>query len=435
MESATQLLQALDACVPGHLRLATEADAVAGVQPQFVAEPANEEEVAAILAFADREGLKVLIRGAGTQSELGFPPTGGAIILSTARLNQIIEHVPHDMTVTVQAGLPLANLQTILRQARQRLALDPVSGTTIGGVIATNASGARRLRYGGVRDQIIGVRVVLADGTIAKGGGKVVKNVAGYDLPKLFTGSLGTLGVIVGATFRLYPLPAASRTVVLTTEESAWLSDLAMRALNSPLVPTILDILGSNDQEKPSTMAVRFEMGEEAAEAQAATLIELATNVSARLAQTAQILHGEAEESFWSHADKQVAVSDNGNRGVALTVKASILPTEVAHWLSILQHTAQHARLSVSWRAHAGHGLVFARLAGDDDNLLISAIETLRQSAQHILGSLVVLDGPIALTRQLDVWGTIPALGVMRRLKSRFDPHATLNPGRFVGKI
>jgi glycolate oxidase FAD binding subunit len=206
-----------------------------------------------------------------------------------------------------------------------------------------------------------------------------------------------------------------------------------MRTLNSPLVPTILDILGSNDQEKPSTMAVRFEMGEEAAEAQAATLIELATSVSARLAQTAQILHGEAEEHFWSHADKQIAVSGNGE--AALTVKTSVLPTEVAHCLSILQHTAQHAHLSVSWRAHAGHGLIFARLAGDDDPVLISAVETLRQSAQHILGSLVVLDGPAALTQRLDVWGAVPALDVMRRLKSRFDPHATLNPGRFVGKI
>jgi glycolate oxidase FAD binding subunit len=433
MEPSTQLWHALDACAPGHVRSAAGADEIAGVRPSFVVEPASEEEVAAVLAFADRGRLKVLIRGGGTQSGLGFPPTDGDIILSTARLNKLVEHVPHDMTVTAQAGLALTDLQTSLSQAGQRLALDPALGTTIGGVIATNASGGRRLRYGGVRDQIIGVHVVLADGTIAKGGGKVVKNVAGYDLPKLFTGSLGTLGVIVSATFRLYPLPAASRTVVLTTEETAWLSDLAMRILDSTLVPTVMDILGSSDLKKPSTMAVRFEMGEEVAEAQAATLLELASNVSARLAETAQILHGEDEAYFWSRADKQVAFEEDG--GVALTMKASILPTEVDHWLSILQHTAQHAQLSASWRAHAGHGLVFARLTGDDDALLISAMETLRQSDQHILGSLVVLDAPVAITRRLDVWGTVPALDVMRRLKSRFDPHATLNPGRFVGKI
>ena len=153
--------------------------------------------------------------------------------------------------------------------------------------------------------------------------------------------------------------------------------------------------------------------------------------MSTHLAQTAQILHGEAEENFWSRADKQVTVW--GNRETALTMKISVLPTEVAHWLSILQHTAQHAHLNASWRAHAGHGLIFARLVGDDDTLLISAIETLRQSI--LQGSLVILDGPVALTRRLDVWGTVPTLDVMRRLKSRFDPYTTLNPGRFVGKI
>lgn len=433
MESPTQLLQALDAFVPGYVRLAEKDDEIAGVQPRFVVEPTSEEEVAKVLAFADGEGLRVLVRGGGTQLGLGFPPTGGDIVLSTARLNRLIEHVPHDMTVTAEAGLALVDLQAILGQAGQRLALDPMSGTTIGGVIAANASGAHRLRYGGVRDQIIGVRVVLADGTVAKGGGKVVKNVAGYDLPKLFTGSLGTLGVIVSATFRIYPLPAASRTVVLSTEESAWLFDLARRTLDSTLVPTILDILGSSNHKKILTMAVRFEMEEEAAEAQVAMLVKLAANVSAGLAQTVQVLRGEAEEDFWSHADRQVTVEDG--RETTLLIKVSVLPTEMAHWLSILQHTAQHAHFSASWRAHAGHGLIFARLVGDDEALLILAIETLRQSAQQILGSLVVLDGPVGLIRQLDVWGTVPALDVMRRLKSRFDPHTTLNPGRFVGKI
>jgi len=436
METSTGSLQApLADLVHAQVHPAADTDEIAGVRPQFVVEPDNEEEVAAVLAFAHGKRLKVLIRGAGTQSGLGFPPTSADIILSTTRLNQIIEHVPHDMTVTVQAGLPLTDLQAILSQAGQRLALDPTleTGATIGGIIATNATGSRRLRYGGVRDQIIGIQVVLADGTIAKGGGKVVKNVAGYDLPKLFTGSLGTLGVIVSATFRLYPLPVASRTVALTASELAPLCDLALRILDSTLVPTIVDILGSNDPQKLHTLAIRFEMGEEAAEAQAATLIELATKVSADLAHTAQILHGEAEENFWSRADKHVAIW--GNRGTALTVKSSVLPTEVAHWLTSLQHTTQDTHLSTSWRAHAGHGLILAHLTGTDNTQLISAIAPLRQSAQQHQGSLTVLDGPATLTQQLDVWGTVPALDVMQRLKSQFDPYGTLNPGRFVGRI
>src|SRR5258708_5692323 len=192
------------------------------------------------------------------------------------------------MTVTVQAGLRLVDLQSYLARARQWLALDPVlsPGATIGGIISTNVSGARRLRYGGVRDQIIGIRVVLSDGTIAKGGGKVVKNVAGYDLPMLFTLALGTLGVIVAATFRLYPLRASSRMVVLTASTPAPLCVLAVRVIASTLEPNVLDVMtfptttrpldqpGSTPQSSRDSpgglngMGVRFEMEPESADEQ-----------------------------------------------------------------------------------------------------------------------------------------------------------------------
>src|SRR5712691_222397 len=243
--SAQSLQETLGSLVGDRVRLAGEADSVAGVQPYVVVEPASEQEVATVLAFADREGLKVLIRGGGTQLNTGLPPREGDILLSTIMLNQVVEYAPHDMTVTVQAGLRLVDLQSVLLQSRQWLALDPVlnPAATLGGIISTNISGARRLRYGGVRDQLIGIRVVLPDGTIAKGGGKVVKNVAGYDLPKLFTGALGTLGVIVTATFRLYPLRAASRTVELTAPTAAPLCALAVRIIGSTLEPTVLDVM------------------------------------------------------------------------------------------------------------------------------------------------------------------------------------------------
>ncbi len=329
--------------------------------------------MASVLAYANREGLKAIVRGGGTQLNTGLPPRDGDILLSTTRLNQVVEYAPHDMTVTVQAGLSLVDLQSYLARARQWLALDPIlsPGATIGGIISTNVSGARRLRYGGVRDQIIGIRVVLSDGTIAKGGGKVVKNVAGYDLPKLFTGALGTLGVIVAATFRLYPLRAASRTVVLTASTPAPLCDLAVRVIASTLEPTVLDVmslwattrpLGQPDLTPQSTrastgglyvMAVRFELEPESADEQA-----------------------------------------------------------------------------------AGHGLIFARLAGDEA-ALVTAVDQLRSAASVGQGSLVVVDAPPALASKVDVWGTLPGqtFEVMRRLKVRFDPNYTLNPGRFVGGI
>ncbi len=424
MLSLQSLQAALTPLVAGKLRPAREADVVAGVQPQVVVEPGTEEEVSAVLAFASREGLKVLPRGGGTQLTLGSAPTGGDIILSTARLNQLVEHAPHDMTATVQAGLLLSDFQVKLANAQQWLALDAVlkPGATIGGVIATNISGARRLRFGAVRDQIIGVRVVLSDGTIASGGGKVVKNVAGYDLPKLFTGSLGTLGVIVAATFRLYPQASASRTVVLSAPDLAPLGELAVRVINSTLVPTLVDICGSTAQEQGYTMVVRFEMGPAAAEQQANTLIEMAQNKDAR------ILPDDEEMQFWTRIAKPPASTGT----TTLTLKASILPTETIYWLTSLQSLAQKSGLSVDWCAHAGHGLIFATLAGED-SALISAVAELRRAATDLRGSLIVLENPALL--QLDAWGTPPALHIMRRLKERFDPTATLNPGRFVGGI
>jgi glycolate oxidase FAD binding subunit len=365
---------------------------------------------------------------------MGFPPTGGDILLSTTRLNHIVEHVPRDLTVTVQAGLPLLALQATLLQTQQWLALDPDlrAQATIGGMIATNATGPRRLRYGGVRDQIIGIRVVLANGTIAKGGGKVVKNVAGYDLPKLFTGALGTLGVIVAATFRLYPLAPASRTVLLTTASLAPLRELTLQVIGSTLVPTMVDVLGTTRQANTYTMAVRFEMGQQAAEAQAATLCAMAKDTIGHMAQTTRVVDGEAEAQFWSQV-AQLGAAPNSPEST-VTIKTSLLPTEVAHWLTRLEHVCQQKQVQAKWRAYAGHGLIFVHLGGDDA-ALVTAIHELRQVATGARGSLIVVEAAPALTQQLDAWGPSPALAVMRRLKTRFDPHSTLNAGRFVGGI
>src|SRR5918995_3057509 len=191
-----------------HAREATSEDAVDGVGPSFVAEPGSVEETSELLRFAAEEGLAVSPRGGGTKASLGNPPRELDLILSTVRMDEVIEHVPGDQVVRVQAGIRLRDLQERLAGSDQMLGIDPPEeGATVGGAVAANSTGPRRYRYGTIRDLIIGITVILSDGTVAKAGGKVVKNVAGYDLSKLFTGSLGTLGVIANANFRLHPRP------------------------------------------------------------------------------------------------------------------------------------------------------------------------------------------------------------------------------------
>ncbi|HEX8032755.1 MAG TPA: FAD-binding oxidoreductase [Ktedonobacterales bacterium] len=437
MRTSVETLQSeLAMLVGGHARAAVEGDAVAGVAPRVVVEPETEEQVAAVLAFADRRGLTVLPRGGGTQLGMGTPPRSGDIALSLARLNGIVEHAPHDQTVSVGAGLTLAELQATLGHTHQWLALDPAveQGATIGGLIATNASGARRLRYGGVRDQIIGIRVALADGTLAKGGGKVVKNVAGYDLPKLFTGALGTLGVIVSATFRLYPLPTASRTVLIGASSPDVLGEIAVKVIASTLVPTSIDLIQDGDGGG-YVLAVRFESGvAEAVVEQCEALLALAGEPRTG----ARMLDGEEEAQFWREVEGRLAPAGGARNGAqaeaSLLLKASVLPSDVTGWLGGLEDAARRREVAVRWRAHAGHGIVYARLSGRSATLG-EMIGELRAMAMARRGSLVVRDAPPEIARAVDVWGPIGALDVMRRLKERFDPHATLNPGRFVGGI
>ncbi len=432
MQASTTALQiALEAITPGAVRTAESSDAVAGVQPRVVVEPASEDEVAALLAYADREGLAVLPRGGGTQSHLGAPPTRGDLLLSTRRLSGVIEHAPHDQTTTVLAGTPLAALQERLGESGQWLALDPAlpRTSTIGGIIATNATGAHRLRHGGVRDQIIGVRVALTDGTVARGGGKVVKNVAGYDLPKLFTGSLGTLGVVVSAMFRLYPLPAATRTLVYTADDPAPLLDLALRVNASTLVPAAMDLLAEDAAAGPFRLVVRFASAiPEAVADQAAALDMLA----GERAHAMRPYEDDDEGALWRAASTLVPQGDADDG--SLLLKVSLLPSAQAEWLARLRAVAGESGLRARLRMHAGHGISYVRLAGSDD-ALVAALDVLRTAAAATRGSVVVQDAPLALLARLDVWGPIPALEVMRRLKAQFDPHGILNPGRFAGGI
>ncbi|MBV9087747.1 MAG: FAD-binding oxidoreductase, partial [Acidobacteriaceae bacterium] len=213
-----------------HLRGPSPGDALDGITPSIVAEPADTDQLARALHAAAAGGLAVIPRGGGTKLGWGNRPSRADLIISTARMNRVLEHAWADMTATAEAGCTVAQLQATLAQHGQRLAIDPLwpERATIGGILATNDSGALRVRYGSLRDLIIGITVVLPDGTVARSGGKVVKNVAGYDLPKLVTSSLGTLGIITQAIFRLHPLPKNSRTITFSGSSVEVLNQLLL---------------------------------------------------------------------------------------------------------------------------------------------------------------------------------------------------------------
>src|SRR5438445_3299441 len=233
----------------GNARSATATDAVSGVQPKLVVEPGTERELAEILRLSNEAGLAVIPRGGGTKIEWGNSPGRADLILSTSRLAKIIEHAWADLTVSVEAGCTIQKLQEALAQHGQRLALDPLwpGRATIGGVLSANDSGALRLRFGALRDLIIGVTIALPDGTLASSGGKVVKNVAGYDLPKLVTGALGTLGVITRAVFRLHPLPRSKRACSITAANAEEAQRIVLAIQDSKLAHTFLQSHFSDD--------------------------------------------------------------------------------------------------------------------------------------------------------------------------------------------
>src|SRR5229473_2691439 len=258
-----------------NVRAATAADAVCGVQPKLVIEPGTETEIAEILRLSNEAGLAVIPRGGGTKLGWGNSPARADLILSTARLTEIIEHAWADLTVTVEAGCTVQRLQETLAEHGQRLALDPLwpEKATIGGMLSANDSGALRLRFGALRDLIIGATIALPDGTLASSGGKVVKNVAGYDLPKLVTGALGTLGVITRAVFRLHPLPRSTRSFSIFAANAEEAQGIVLGIQDSKLAHTFLQSHFSDDA--PPISDILFEGTEAGLTAQEAQLREL----------------------------------------------------------------------------------------------------------------------------------------------------------------
>ena len=233
---ATDVESRLSEAVQGSLASGSDGDLIGGMRPRWVASPASVDEVSAVLRLASDSGLAVVPRGAGTRLQWGVAPSQCDVVLDLTRLDGLVEHTSGDLVAVAQAGMRLDDLQARLASAGQWLAADPPRRGTVGGLVATAATGPTRLLHGPVRDLVIGTTMVRADGVVAKSGGKVVKNVAGYDLGKLLTGSYGTLGVVVQVAFRLHPLPETSRWVTVPVRSATEAQDVVLRVAHSHLV-------------------------------------------------------------------------------------------------------------------------------------------------------------------------------------------------------
>jgi glycolate oxidase FAD binding subunit len=406
--------------------------AVAGVTPGRVAEPATLDEAAEIVAACARDGARLAFVGGGTELGLGRAPEGLDVVLRTRALGRVVEHAPLDQIVTVECGVRVAELQRRLAAHGQMLALDPpwAERATVGGVVATAAFGARRTRQGSVRDLVIGASFVRADGARARGGGKVVKNVAGFDVPKLLVGSLGTLGLVATVTFRLHPLPEASASVVFPGVDAASVRRVLLAARKAQLEPAAAAAL-TDGAGGTWRLGVRFEGFEQAVADQCRRLAEAATALGVR----DHASDSAASAAFWAgHQTAREAPAE-------LRLKMAHLPADpsLAELYARLAAPLRDAR-SVLYPT-LGLGFV----AGDlgDDAAAVAAVAAAVEEARARLapsgGSVVVHEAPAAVRALCDVWGPEPAARsawpLMRAVKQRLDPERLLAPGRLVGGI
>ena len=403
-----------------NVREATAEDTVGGVTPSLVVEPGSVDEISAVMKLAHGEGLAVCPRGGSTKTDLGSPPRSVDLVLDMGRMDEIIEHVPGDQVVRVQAGVKLETLQEKLAEADQMLALDPPErGATVGGVVAANASGPRRFRYGTVRDLIIGITVVLADGTVAKAGGKVVKNVAGYDLGKLFTGSLGTLGVIADCNFRLHPRPDSARTMAVEVDTPPAARDAAQAIVHSQVEATAIELHWDGETKLVSVLLESIPGGIEAKEERARFLLEP---------------FGEVRTLTDEEGDN-LGPLDPPPAGDAVAVKISAPPAELAAVLESVLDAAERRNVGARFTGHAGTGVTFAGLSGGEE-ALVEVVREVRDIWTRRGGSVVVRSAPTSFKEKLDVWGPAGDYGgLLRRVKEKFDPGYAMNPGRFVGGL
>lgn len=437
--------------------------AIQGVRPAVVARPNDQAALLAALRLAAEAGATVAPWGAGSRMALGYPPKRLDLALSLERLNRVVSYDPADLTITVEAGMTHAALEMTLAEARQTLPLDPPlpGRATLGGTLATGITGMRRARYGAPRDVALGMRVADVAGEMTRAGGSVVKNSTGYGMTRLYIGSLGTLGVITEASFKLTPMPEAEATVIVTCA-SAQVAQAAAQAVNGlalrPAAVVALHVAALPElarlapaQERRALLAIRL-AGTGAAAMRAAREAETALRgVGATPLLT---LEGAGHADFWASVNDFPALRAHAREAL---LRVNTLPGEAAQALDMALGLASEHGLRALWLSDLATGTLWLRLSEADDALAPgmpvgdSAAEgeavgrallyatALRLTLEALIRRyrlVTTLACPAQLKAGLAVWGADPSgLDLMREVKRRFDPHHRLNPGRFVGGV
>jgi glycolate oxidase FAD binding subunit len=423
---------------------------VDGMVPTLVLFPGNIEETCQILTRANQEKGSITPWGSGTKIGWGKIPTRVDWIVCTKRLNRITDCDDANLTVTTEAGVPLSTVQELLK-GRGRgyfIPLDPSFSqtATVGGIVATNSSGPKRHLYGTPRDLILGLGIILPDGIQNVWGGRTVKNVAGYDMTKLYIGSFGTLGLISEVTFRILPLPERRTTFVATFNASLTAFEGVSKIIQSELLPSAVEVLNSkvietldlqlSGKEAPILLAVDFEGFEESVRRQIGQVKEM---IGPFHPNALHLLEGARQEKFWTGIrDFESVVRLSFPDSISCKIQVPISKTaEVFH---LLEETADRMGLDRGFRCHAGSGIIDMDFLLEDLNPLVEdfirTLDGLREKMRAFEGSIVIKRAPLPLKSRIDVWGPLGKdLILMQRLKASFDPDRLLNPGRFVGGI
>lgn len=407
--------------------------AAAGVVPEAVVRPAAASEVVEIVRSARECGKGLVAAGKGVRLGIGNPPRRYDIAVSTERLTAVEAHVPEDMTITVQSGLTLASLNEVLAGSGQWLPLDPAAAeeTTVGGLIAADACGPLRQSHGKVRDFLLGVELVNGHGEIVRAGGRVVKNVAGYDVGKLICGSFGTLGIVLSATFKVRPRPIAQRMLVwlgATIEEAIGRAALVAR---DGVVPCYLEALNEGACEAiglecAAALVVGLEGSPAEVESQEAEVIALGGGAPRPWPQDKAIGALQAVRNFSLPINEEAVVARVATR-----------PSLLAETVARIESEARSRGVLLEIAAHAGVGVARCQILGRGDTVRVALFaEWLRLAVRDRAGWVIYEAVPAELRGKVDAWGfNQPTLALMRGVKQVFDPHGIFSPGRFVGEI